>query len=354
MNNIMISVIVPVYNVEKYLEKSLKSLSEQAIDSIEFICVNDGSKDRSLDILNDFAERDHRFKIINQENRGVSEARNAALDAANGEYIMFMDSDDWYSVDACKRAYDIILQYNADIAFYSMDMEYSDHSEHRSIFDEPFTIFNRDECRKLNRKCIGLIGDECKNINKLDYLSLLYLKIYRREIIEKNNIRFFDLKEIGSLEDGIFVMQYMKYVNKAVYVDEPLYHYNRCNPESITTKYRSDLQQKWAKQFSVIREKICEDDHVNLWALSNRMAYATFTLGLNAVSGEQSIKEKFCSVRKIFHGNADYRSFFMREILVMPKALAVYFFLAKYKLSLVTFLLLIMMQYTRNRRKGLG
>lgn len=136
MNNIMISVIVPVYNSEKFLEKSLKSLSEQTIDSIEFICVNDGSTDSSLDILNDFAERDHRFKIIDQKNRGVSAARNAALDIASGEYIMFMDSDDWYSKDTCMRALNYIVQYKADIVLYSMKMEYLDDSVIRSAFDE--------------------------------------------------------------------------------------------------------------------------------------------------------------------------------------------------------------------------
>lgn len=354
MNNIMISVIVPVYNSEKFLEKSLKSLSEQAIDSIEFICVNDGSTDSSLDILNDFAEMDHRFKIIDQKNRGVSAARNAALDIASGEYIMFMDSDDWYSKDTCMRALNYIVQYKADIVLYSMKMEYLDDSVIRSAFDESVIVFENDECRKLQRKCIGLIGKECENIQRLDYLSLIYLKIYKHQIIKENHLRFIDLKEIGSLEDGIFVMQYMQYVNKAVYINEPLYHYNRFNPDSITTKYRPSLQKQWSQQFSIIRDTVCRDNQEFLNALSNRMAYATLTLGLNAVSGTQSLVKKYHLVRDIFVRNDDYRCFTLSEMFSMPKSLAVYFFVAKYKLSLAAFLLLILMQCIRNARKGVN
>ena len=111
-----VSVIIPVYNVEKYLHQCLDSVANQTLKDIEIICVNDCSKDNSLDILNEYAKKDSRIKIINfEENKGPGVARNAALDIAQGEYIMFLDPDDWYELNACETAYNQIVENNNDI-----------------------------------------------------------------------------------------------------------------------------------------------------------------------------------------------------------------------------------------------
>lgn len=113
---IKISVIIPVYNVEMYLEQCVNSVMNQTLDDIEIICVNDGSTDNSLHILKELATKDKRLKIINQENLGLSEARNRGIKEAIGKYISFIDSDDWIDVDFLEKLYSAAEENQADIA----------------------------------------------------------------------------------------------------------------------------------------------------------------------------------------------------------------------------------------------
>ena len=108
--NLKLTVILPVYNVEKYVAKTLDSIILQTYKNLEIICVNDGSTDNSLEILKQYAEKDSRIKIIDQANRGLSGARNVAMEVMTGDYFTFMDSDDWIQLGAYQKAMDIIKQ----------------------------------------------------------------------------------------------------------------------------------------------------------------------------------------------------------------------------------------------------
>ena len=127
-----ISIVVPVYNVEKYLSKCLESLISQTLADIEIICINDGSTDKSLEILENYASKDNRVKIINQENQGVSTARNNGLACANGEYVTFVDSDDWLESNSCEELYNKAIQTNSDIVLFS----------HYDVFPNKKTPYN--------------------------------------------------------------------------------------------------------------------------------------------------------------------------------------------------------------------
>ena len=124
----LVSVIIPVYNVERYLAQCLDSVSHQTYQNLEIICVNDGSRDGSPDILRRYADEDARIQVIDKANGGVSRARNDALDCARGEYIMFVDSDDWVEPDACENAVNAMREYDADIVMWS----YVSETENRS------------------------------------------------------------------------------------------------------------------------------------------------------------------------------------------------------------------------------
>ncbi len=106
-NKPKVSIIVPVYNVENYLDRCLDSLINQSFDDIEIICINDGSTDNSLSILKDYEKKDARVKIINKDNSGVSDCRNNGINVANGEYIVFVDSDDWIDVNMIETMYNM-------------------------------------------------------------------------------------------------------------------------------------------------------------------------------------------------------------------------------------------------------
>ena len=111
----IISIIVPVYNSEKYIEKTLYSLTNQTLQDIEIICINDGSSDHSLKILQQHSVKDPRIKVFSQTNLGQASARNLGLKKATGKYLMFCDSDDWYERNMCERLYNIIEQNSIDI-----------------------------------------------------------------------------------------------------------------------------------------------------------------------------------------------------------------------------------------------
>ena len=113
---VKVSVIIPIYNTEKYLKKCLNSLIHQTLSDIEIICVNDGSTDKSIDILRNFASQDHRIKIIEQENKKQGAARNAGMKIAQGEYIGFVDSDDWVDLDYFEKLYISAIKHKADIS----------------------------------------------------------------------------------------------------------------------------------------------------------------------------------------------------------------------------------------------
>ena len=136
-----ITVILPVYNGEKYIRKAVESVLNQTLNDFELIIVNDGSSDNTLDIITSYS--DNRIRIINQSNHGPGASRNSALDIAQGEYIMFLDSDDWFSEDAFEIAYNHISKFKSDLAFFQMinydnGRIYENDWFNLSSFDESF------------------------------------------------------------------------------------------------------------------------------------------------------------------------------------------------------------------------
>ncbi|MDR0715628.1 MAG: glycosyltransferase [Puniceicoccales bacterium] len=181
---VCVSVIVPVYNVAPYLDKCLDSLVNQTLRNIEIICVNDGSTDESGDILAKWAARDPRIRIITQENQGSGCARNNGIRAAKGEYMAFIDSDDWVSRDFYEKLYGAAKKEDADIAAGNAVRWYSDERQDRRIHKyvhqfHKSVISDFVEKQSIIRAC------SCWN------------KVYRREFIVKNNIIFAPKNKVG-------------------------------------------------------------------------------------------------------------------------------------------------------------
>ena len=130
-----ISVVLPVYNVEEYLRQCLDSLANQTFEDFEVICVNDGSGDSSLSILEEYASEDERFKIISQENKGLSGARNTGMDYIKGKYTIFVDSDDWLELNALEKLYNKITALDSDILMYKFRFFNQDSEQYsESVF----------------------------------------------------------------------------------------------------------------------------------------------------------------------------------------------------------------------------
>lgn len=225
MLNPLISIIVPVYKVEKYLRRCIDSILTQTFRDFELILVDDGSLDGCPGICDEYAEKDSRIVVIHKENGGVSSARNKGLDVARGKYIMFCDSDDYVAENWCATAYAAICQYPNSLVVHNAWQE-SPQGENQRYIDQ----------YELNEPEIGIISYyECfrKNLS-----GAVWNKIFVSDIIKSNGLRFEASRSLG--EDVIFHTEYLKAVSSVVYVRKPLYHYI-INPAGAVRKYYPDL-----------------------------------------------------------------------------------------------------------------
>ena len=181
-----VSVIVPVYNVEKYLPDCLDSLCNQTLKDIEIICVNDGSTDGSLNILSEYSNLDSRIKVIDKVNEGAAAARNAGMETAAGEYIGFVDSDDWVDADFYEKLYLEASSKNADIARAPYKYSYKNYEkEEENLSPILKKHFNNNE-----------------ELNVNEHSVVIWNAIYRKEFLKNCNIMFFD--ELPCVNDVSF------------------------------------------------------------------------------------------------------------------------------------------------------
>ena len=216
-----VSIIIPVYNAEKHLHKCLDSIINQTYKNIEIICINDGSTDNSLQILEEYAQKDRRIKIINQENKGVSVARNIGIKFTQTEYIMFVDSDDWIELETCELALNQIEKHQADICCFGV-FEVSDNR-----------IYSRDwEIRHLNQSENQDIDIDTKKAFIVNSVG----KLFKTKFIKENDILF--PSNIKNGEDAIFNLICFYKDAKYTLLNKILYYYITDNEGSATNNLK--------------------------------------------------------------------------------------------------------------------
>ncbi len=213
-----VSVIVPVYNAEKYLDKCLISLQQQTLEDIEIICVDDGSEDKSLEILKKYAKGDERIKVLEQNHKKQGAARNEGLKFATGEYIGFVDADDWVDIDFYEKLYGSACKYQADIAM-GVNVRVGGGKK------------TKKRLEILQENCVKDVQEKF-DISKVAQNPCPTNKIYKREFLLLNNLYF---PENMFCEDKLFVTQAVYYADKLVAVPDVNYFYYR-NPNSTVNK----------------------------------------------------------------------------------------------------------------------
>lgn len=356
-----ISIIVPVYNTEKYLHRCLDSLINQTHNNIEIICVNDGSNDSSADILEKYQFSDKRIKIITQVNMGLSGARNSGLTVAKAPYIMFVDSDDYIELNACANLYNVILKTMTDVVMYCHFLEYEDKKLPQKILGDKQIIFNYDECRNyILRRMIGLCGKELRFPEQQDKLSSACTKIYRKQILYDNNIRFVSNDIVGPCEDALFNMQFFSHTNKCAYVPYLLYHYVRTNEASITSNYRRELQEKFNSFYKAIYENIIlSNEAVEIRkkfeeALANRYVLSIIPLGINETRSNESYVNKVKRIKGLIKRPMYLASIKKCDLSNMKIHWKMFFFFVENKMNFCAMILLSIMEYIRCLRKKRG
>ncbi|WP_298367979.1 glycosyltransferase family A protein [uncultured Lutibacter sp.] len=242
MNNLtpLISIIIPIYNAEKHLKKCISSVLNQTYDNFELILVNDGSTDNSSLICNNFEKLDKRIKITSQKNKGVSSARNIGINEAKGEYICFVDADDWVTKNYLSHfnlKIDIDLQIQSVRIWHEIDNRIKD------------VKFSKQKLYK-NSQIIEVI--EIAERNEL--IRSPWIKLFKTSIIKDNNIKFNSNISYG--EDYIFVLNYLMFISSIYIIDKVNYIYAQRKNNSLSKKYISYEERfNFFKELNLLRKK---------------------------------------------------------------------------------------------------
>ncbi|HEH9439628.1 TPA: glycosyltransferase [Aeromonas sobria] len=245
-----VSVIVPVYNTEVYVERAITSLMEQTLDDVQIIIIDDGSKDNSLNIIKEviarYPARQRLVTLISRENRGVAATRAQGMELASGDYVIHLDSDDWVELNWLEAMYSKAVEENADVVV----------CDYRSVYATKSTHIKQP---------IGQDGIECvKKLLEGELHGSTWNKLVRRSLIVGNKLTF--SPGINYLEDFILVIQIFLVANVIDYISLPLVNYNQTNVSSIT----ATVSEQKVKEICVAIERI---SHIlNDYELENQLA----------------------------------------------------------------------------------
>ena len=246
-----VSVIIPVYNCEMFLRECIESLQGQTMHEIEMIFVCDASPDNSLSILREYEAKDPRISVIAfEKNRGVSAARNAGIERAKGEYVIFCDGDDWIEPGMYQRLYDMAKEYDADIAFCRVFKDYASKQENVPLGFATGTRFDRDSIRST--LIPAMLSKEIDS-DDLPLSGYTPRNLFRREVIGAHRFR----EDIRYAEDLLFIVECMLDSHASVAVDEAYYHY-RFHGQSVTKRYSAHVPKSHDLSNDAIEALLCD------------------------------------------------------------------------------------------------
>lgn len=242
MNQPLVSIILPVYNAQNHLARCVGSICAQTYRNIEIIILNDGSKDQSLPVCEEFRQKDSRILLVDKANSGVSDTRNLGLKLASGKYVEFVDSDDYIDPDFTERLVAAAEENEADfvIAPYKMVIP-AGASKPEQVLDKiqdelgVMSVARPPEVREYGFLPAGVYDKDTFALRLMDkpasyFYSVLWNKLYRRDILTGNDIQF--VSEMRWAEDLVFNLRYIQYAERFVAIDKPGYYYVQ-NPQSI-------------------------------------------------------------------------------------------------------------------------
>jgi glycosyltransferase involved in cell wall biosynthesis len=234
----LFSIVVPVYNVERYLEECLDSVLAQTYEEIEIICVNDGSTDNSPDILKKYEAKDPRIVIVNKPNGGLSSARNAGLDIAKGRYVCFLDSDDYFAANACERLYTEVRTHQPDVIIFGAHIFPQEPQPSiwletvlspRTVFYDSFTpavLFYETGCRPF-----------------------VWRNCYAMSFLNEHGLRFEERIRFG--EDQIFQFAAFPRALRFAFIEDKLYHYRWFREGSLMSTFQKE--EKFRQHIRIVR-----------------------------------------------------------------------------------------------------
>ena len=234
---VRVSVIIPVYNVEKYLDACIESVCNQEMRDIEIIVVDDGSTDGSAAICKEWADRDTRIRLLYQRNQGVSLARNNGIKAAMGDWIAFVDSDDWLSPVYLSTLYQTAVRDDVDVSICGLFYDYPDREIRSGHFPNDMLFRSRDDIRQIQLQILA------KNMSRIagnsgDRIGAPWCKLYRTSFVRDNELSF--IPNLRRSQDVLFTLYALEKAKRISYINQPLYHY-RIIEGSVCNKFSSGI-----------------------------------------------------------------------------------------------------------------
>ena len=315
-----ISIIIPVYNVEKYLKQCLKSVVEQTLKDIEIIVINDGSTDDCAQIIDEFKIQDERIKVINQKNLGYSVSLNYSIDISKGEYIAIVEADDFVDLKMYENLYDIAKNNNSDIvksSFYKyFEQENKIQKELQNInieSNESFTLSEKSEF--------------------LRYHPSIWSCIYKKDFLNEKNIRFKNLKG-ACWQDNLFQLQTMYFAKKINFTKNAYYYWRISNSDESESLKNCEIPLLRTKEIhNWLNENNVKDEKILLNLSQRELIYAKIILR------KKKLDKNYCEIIKELISNIPYKAFMQDKTIKKSDKRTL--FLLKLSPKLTRFLLLL-------------
>lgn len=300
----LISIIIPIYNAETYLANCIKSVINQDFSQFELILIDDGSTDNSLDIIKSFSKNS---RIIYQSipNAGVSNARNLGLKLSKGEYIMFVDADDWLEPKTLSKCFYHSSKHNLDVLFFSWFKTDSHNKRKVTTLEENSIQIINNNVSWLKNRCIGLMNGELSKTVPIDLYNTPWAKLYKSSVINDNSINFKPRHFVG-MEDVLFNIELFQKVNFIGYLNEYLYNYRIDSDNSLT---KTDVDKMDWKLKNLIQEikNIKASSTINE-VLTNRIRLSLINILVSLTSKHRSYSffKKVSYVKKVLNDEFYY------------------------------------------------
>ena len=277
---LQVSVLVSIYNSQKYLSKLLKCLIKQTNPNIEIVSIDDESIDNSLKILQQYALKDLRIKILKQNNQGTAAARNLGLSYANGEYVIFLDSDDYFEPDLIERSVEKAEEFNADIVIFKAEA-FDDVTGQTSVLNDRITKLPEYQQNVFSYKNIP---EDIFN----SFLTAPWNKLYRKSFLDKHGFKFQNIKRTNDL---LFVCQTLVAAKKIILLDKVLVHYRTGNTKNLQSG-NAETPLDFYKALIALKEYL---DKENLFGTVAKSYYKLVLdivfYNLNSITSEKQFKE---------------------------------------------------------------
>lgn len=283
----LVTIVLPIYNVEKYLNRCIYSVINQSYTNIEIILVDDGSKDNCPAICDEWAKKDSRIKVIHKKNAGLGMARNTGIENANGEFIYFLDSDDFIENNTIEKCYNLAHKENAEIVIFGFNNVSSDEKIQKSTIPNPKKLIYEDK-EILDSFLPNLIGPNTKTGEITNLWMSAWASFYSMDLIHQTKWKFVSEREIIS-EDIFSLLSLYKNVKKVAILTEPLYYYCE-NDTSLTHTYRKDRYERIKYFYDACQEEASKLGYSQ--EIKDRLAYPYIS---NVIAALKMIVNANCS-----------------------------------------------------------